>query len=59
MTENKSQSVNPEQSQVLSEVDSNAQTESNPPLAEVDDNNKTGLNKNDMCQLIYYDFSLK
>ena len=45
-------------SNVLSEVNSELPTEVNAPLEEVQkDENK--LSKFEMCQLIYYDFSLK
>ena len=52
------------ESQVLSEVNSNNPTEINAPLSESnpkeeENQNKKKLNKTDMCQLIYYDFSLK
>jgi hypothetical protein len=47
-----------ENSQILSEVNSEMPTEINAPLEEVkEDKNK--LTKSEMCQLIYYDFSLK
>ena len=58
-----SESVNSENkkvddSNVLSEVNSELPTEVNAPLKEVQkDENK--LSKFEMCQLIYYDFSLK
>ena len=57
------ESINPdskkaEDSQVLSEVNSELPTEVNAPLEEVKiDENK--LSKFEMCQLIYYDFTLK
>jgi hypothetical protein len=47
-----------ENSQILSEVNSEMPTEISAPLEEVkEDKNK--LTKSEMCQLIYYDFSLK
>ena len=47
-----------ENSQILSEVNSEMPTEINAPLEKVkEDKNK--LTKSEMCQLIYYDFSLK
>ena len=58
-----SESINPdskkvEDSQVLSEVNSELPTEVSAPLEKVkEDENK--LSKFEMCQLIYYDFSLK
>ena len=58
-----SESINPDSkkvddSKVLSEVNSELPTEVNAPLEEVKiDENK--LSKFEMCQLIYYDFSLK
>jgi hypothetical protein len=51
--------INPQESKVLSEVNSEAPTESNPPLSEVKNENQKNLIKTDLCQLIYYDFSLK
>ena len=55
---------NPGESQVLNEVDSEIPKERNEPLSEPnqkeeENQNKKELNKTDMCQLIYYDFSLK
>ena len=58
-----SESINPdskkvEDSQVLSEVNSELPTEVSAPLEKVkEDENK--LSKFEMCELIYYDFSLK
>ena len=58
-----SESINPdskkvEDSQVLSEVNSELPTEVSAPLEKVkEDENK--LSKFEMCQLIYYDFTLK
>ena len=51
--------IDPQESQVLSEINSEAPTESNPPLSEVKNENQKNLIKTDLCQLIYYDFSLK
>ena len=51
--------IDPQESQVLSEINSEALTESNPPLSEVKNENQKNLIKTDLCQLIYYDFSLK
>ena len=45
-------------SQVLSEVSSELPTEVSAPLEEKKENEKK-LSKFEMCQLIYYDFSLK
>ena len=45
-------------SQVLSEVNSELPTEVNAPLEEAK-KDKNNLPKSEMCQLIYYDFSLK
>lgn len=55
---------NPGESQVLNEGDSEIPKERNAPLSEPnqkeeENQNKKELNKTDMCQLIYYDFSLK
>ena len=58
-----SESINPDSkkvddSKVLSEVNSELPTEVNAPLEEVKEDEKK-LSKFEMCQLIYYDFSLK
>ena len=58
-----SESINPDSkkidnSQVLSEVNSELPTEVNAPLEEAK-KDKNNLPKSEMCQLIYYDFSLK
>jgi hypothetical protein len=48
-----------ENSQILSEVNSEMPTEINAPLEKVKEEDKNKLTKSEMCQLIYYDFSLK
>ena len=58
-----SESINPDSkkvddSKVLSEVNSELPTEVNAPLEEVKEDEKKS-SKSEMCQLIYYDFSLK
>ena len=54
----------PEQSQVLSAINSENPKEINTPLNEPIEikeecQNKKEVNKTGMCQIIYYDFSLK
>ena len=54
----------PDQPQVTSEVNQENPSEINAPLSEPIENkeesqNKKELNKTGMCQIIYYDFSLK